>query len=184
MTPRAALAALLLATLSTPSHLAGTSMPDTPSKPALYQILSRRPDGACIWATMLSVRAGGDPVQALFCNPDDVAYLRDETPRHRMATLLAKNGAAQRLLPVTVGLDVSIMSTDPAGNVVIAALPRPAPLRLPADRPELRELIAAAARDRKPVAFALADPRTVIDAAPIERSAALAMLGLQETPPR
>ena len=178
----AAIACLLPA--SCRSLRAEAPMPPETIKPALYRIVSTRPDGACLWATMVAVRTGGDPVRSLFCNPEDVAYLRDGSPRHRMATLLEKNGAAARLLPVTVGLDVSVMPGPAGGDAMILALPRPAPLRLPAALGTVRATIARAAEARQPVAFALSDARTIIDAAPIDRAEAREMLGMQETPPR
>lgn len=153
-----------------------------PAPPALYRILSQRQDTGGTWATMAAVRTGGNPLQVLLSNPDDIAYLRDPAPKHRMATLLAKNGAAARLLPVTIGLDVSIMGATPGGDTRIMALPRPSPLVLPAALAHLRRGIEQAARAHQPVAFALSDSKTVIDAAPIDRATALEMLGMQERP--
>ena len=155
-------------------------MSESQLQPALYRIVGKRPDGACVWATLAPVRTGGDAVQAWFCNADDVAYLADEAPKHRMATLLAKNGKAARLLPVTVGLDVSIVAGAPGGDTTVVALPRPAPLKLAAAHAELRPIIEDAATHHRPVVFALSDSRTVIDAAAIDRATALEMLGMRE----
>ena len=159
-------------------------MTDTRTRTALYRIVDKRPDGACTWATMTPVRAGGETTRAMFCNPRDVTFLGERAPSFQMATLLEKNGAAARLLPVTIGLDVSIGRTLPSGELAIMALPRPSPLYLDKAHAGLREVVARAAEAHTPVAFALADQNMVIDAAPIDRDTALTMLGMQETPPR
>ena len=155
-------------------------MSDAQPQPALYRIVSKRMDGVCMWASLSPVRTGGDAMQAWFCNADDVAYLRDDAPKHRMATLLEKNGAAARLLPVTIALDVSILTAVPGHDTSVAALPRPSPLNLPAARADLRRIVEDAAKHRKPVVFALSDARTVVDAAAVDRPTALEMLGMRE----
>ena len=152
----------------------------SPIKTALYRISERESDGACVHATLTPVRNGGAKVRAVFCNSEDVAYLKDETARHWMATVLDETGAEPRLLAVTVGLDVSVVAMSPAGDLTILALPRPSPLRLPAALSGLRDEIDHAVRRRQPVAFALSDSRTILDAAAIDRETALAMLGMRQ----
>jgi hypothetical protein len=154
-------------------------MNDGPLKTHLYRIVHKEPDGECIRATLKPVRVHGETVEARFCHADDVEFLKDGSPRHWMTTLLDEHGSESRLWPVTIGLDVSIAKTSPSGEATLFALPRPSPLHLPAAFAGLRGVIDKAVREGRPIAFALSDSRTIIDAAPIDRETAYEMLGMR-----
>lgn len=158
----------------------GSGLAEAPP-PALFRILSKRPDGACIWARLQPVRTGGEATSVMFCHARDVAYLAETRAGFQMVSLLPKRGAASRLLPVTIGLYVSVGDRLPTGELTVSALPRPSPLYLEPSHAALLEIIARAARRQAPVAFARSDASTITDAAPIDRATALEMLGMQET---
>jgi hypothetical protein len=157
------------------------TMANEPVVAALFRVVALAPGaGQCVAARLERARpTAGSLVEATFCEADDVARLRRAQQRTSFVTLRSAEGAAARVLPVTVGLDVSIVGRDPAGHWKISALPRPMPLLLPSgETAQYREIEAAAAAG-KSVVFALYDAVRIADIVIVDRQAALAMLGME-----